>query len=89
MTFCPYCSSRLIRFVKHRHEPERYHEAPVHWFCRHCWQEIPEVYLERVEAASGEPGRSLHHTHSHSHFHSYSQNEAACRWLVAVASSEV
>lgn len=46
MKSCPYCSNRLIRCIQHWHSPERSHETRIYWFCRHCWQKVPESYLE-------------------------------------------
>lgn len=33
MNICPCCSGKLLRHVRH---------GNVYWFCRHCWQEMPE-----------------------------------------------
>lgn len=41
MTACPCCSHPMTRHV-------RSHE--VHWFCRHCWQDMPSDYQANHEA---------------------------------------
>ena len=33
MNICPCCSDHLLRHVRH---------SDVYWFCRHCWQEMPD-----------------------------------------------
>lgn len=33
MNICPCCSGNLLRHARH---------GNVYWFCRHCWQEMPE-----------------------------------------------
>ena len=33
-TICPCCSTPLLRHLDRRHE---------YWFCRHCWQEMPDL----------------------------------------------
>ncbi|MBD2361575.1 hypothetical protein H6G36_10350 [Anabaena minutissima FACHB-250] len=37
MTNCPCCSSLLLRHIRN---------SQVHWFCRHCWQDMPVFYRE-------------------------------------------
>ncbi|BAZ10028.1 hypothetical protein NIES4071_18420 [Calothrix sp. NIES-4071] len=34
MATCPCCSHRMIRHVRHRQ---------VSWFCRSCWQDMPNI----------------------------------------------
>jgi hypothetical protein len=31
---CPYCAGTLLRHIK---------GASLHWFCRHCWQIVPDL----------------------------------------------
>ena len=33
MNICPCCSDHLLRHVRY---------GKVYWFCRHCWQEMPQ-----------------------------------------------
>jgi predicted amidophosphoribosyltransferase len=38
-TICPCCSSPLLHHLDHHRE---------YWFCRHCWQEMPD--FEHIKA---------------------------------------
>lgn len=40
---CPYCSDRLTRHIQ---------QQQVYWFCRSCWQRIPDLELDRVDLSS-------------------------------------
>ncbi|WP_339394240.1 hypothetical protein [Nostoc sp. UHCC 0870] len=37
MTNCPCCSRLLLRHIR---------DSEVHWFCPHCWQDMPVFYRE-------------------------------------------
>lgn len=43
MSDCPCCSNQMLRHV-------RSHQ--VHWFCRHCWQEMPHLDSAKSQSAS-------------------------------------
>ena len=34
LTVCPCCSTPMLHHLKHGRE---------YWFCRHCWQEMPDL----------------------------------------------
>jgi len=34
MSHCPCCSNRMLRHVRNHQ---------IHWFCRQCWQEMPDL----------------------------------------------
>ena len=34
LTICPCCSTPMLRHFGHQRE---------YWFCRHCWQEMPDL----------------------------------------------
>ena len=34
LTICPCCSTPMLRHLDRRRE---------YWFCRHCWQEMPDL----------------------------------------------
>lgn len=37
---CPCCSRTMIRHLNHQR---------MYWFCRHCWQEMPDLTaVERI-----------------------------------------
>lgn len=36
MTNCPCCDNQLLRHIRGKN---------VYWFCRSCWQEMPELSL--------------------------------------------
>ena len=38
--FCPLCSTTLIHQISNHRE---------YWFCRHCWQEMPNLESERSQ----------------------------------------
>jgi hypothetical protein len=43
MNTCPCCSHVLLRHI-------RSHE--VYWFCRNCWQEMPEMSVKKMNLES-------------------------------------
>ncbi|MEM8719073.1 MAG: hypothetical protein AAGE84_07155 [Cyanobacteria bacterium P01_G01_bin.39] len=47
---CPCCSSPLLHHVSNHGE---------YWFCRHCWQEMPDVELKPDKKAHIPHKRSL------------------------------
>lgn len=38
MTICPCCSGVLLPHIRG--------DSEIHWFCRHCWQDMPVFSLE-------------------------------------------
>nr|WP_084226917.1 hypothetical protein [Nostoc sp. KVJ20] len=38
MTNCPCCSNQMLRHIRLQE---------TYWFCRHCWQEMPNLSSER------------------------------------------
>ncbi|MEL6786933.1 MAG: hypothetical protein AAFO76_05875 [Cyanobacteria bacterium J06607_15] len=38
---CPCCRSILLHHVSNRRE---------YWFCRHCWQEMPDLEVLKLKA---------------------------------------
>lgn len=34
LTICPCCSTPMLHHLEHGRE---------YWFCRHCWQEMPDL----------------------------------------------
>ena len=44
-TICPCCSRPLLHHLDHHRE---------YWFCRHCWQEMPDLSanLEKKQQSS-------------------------------------
>ncbi|HEY9625455.1 MAG TPA: hypothetical protein V6C78_34365 [Crinalium sp.] len=34
MSHCPCCKNQMLRHIQHHH---------IYWFCRHCWQEMPDL----------------------------------------------
>ncbi|WP_377962625.1 hypothetical protein [Almyronema epifaneia] len=49
MTSCPYCSSNVLRHIRHN---------KVYWFCQHCWQEVPEL-SQAIENKRWQPSAVL------------------------------
>ncbi|MFB2921503.1 hypothetical protein ACE1CB_23940 [Aerosakkonema sp. BLCC-F2] len=49
MTNCPCCSYQMVRHVR-RHQTD--------WFCRHCWQEMPNLCAEQNKTILGLSGSS-------------------------------
>lgn len=47
---CPCCSSPLLHHVNSRGE---------YWFCRHCWQEMPDVELKQERKVQSHRKNSL------------------------------
>jgi hypothetical protein len=39
MSNCPCCSNQMQRHIRSRQ---------IYWFCRHCWQEMPNLDSDRV-----------------------------------------
>ncbi len=37
MISCPCCSGLLLPHIRH---------SEVHWFCRHCWQDMPVFSMQ-------------------------------------------
>lgn len=37
MITCPCCSGLLLPHIRH---------SEVHWFCRHCWQDMPVFSMQ-------------------------------------------
>ncbi|MHC5896053.1 hypothetical protein [Nostoc sp.] len=37
MTNCPCCSNQMLRHIRLQQ---------TYWFCRHCWQEMPNLILK-------------------------------------------
>ncbi len=40
LTICPCCSTPLLHHLGNHRE---------YWFCRHCWQEMPDLGLAKHE----------------------------------------
>ncbi|MEH1946052.1 MAG: hypothetical protein V7K77_03525 [Nostoc sp.] len=38
MTNCPCCSNQMLRHIRLQE---------TYWFCRHCWQEMPNLSLDK------------------------------------------
>lgn len=38
MISCPCCSNQMVRHIQNQ---------KLHWFCRHCWQEMPNLNSDR------------------------------------------
>ncbi|MUG96292.1 hypothetical protein F7734_29720 [Scytonema sp. UIC 10036] len=51
MTTCPCCSNQLLRHIR---------KNQVSWFCRSCWQEMPELNSRNLNSLS--MGRSTQFT---------------------------
>ncbi len=43
MADCPFCSNTMVRHIQHKN---------LHWFCRHCWQNMPVYDLNRYSGLS-------------------------------------
>ena len=55
MTNCPLCESKLLAHIRDQH---------LYWFCRHCWQEIPNLADQVQERRqSNLKERPRHQTH--------------------------
>ncbi|MBW4565129.1 MAG: hypothetical protein KME32_29340 [Mojavia pulchra JT2-VF2] len=56
MNYCPCCSDVLLQHIN---------GSKIYWFCRHCWQEMPESLSQRVgllsENVVEELPKILHH----------------------------
>ena len=50
LVVCPCCSSPLLHHVSNHGE---------YWFCRHCWQEMPDFELKQEKRASKSHKNSL------------------------------
>jgi len=44
MATCPSCSDIMTRHLYH---------GKIYWFCRNCWQRLPEPYMEQVNLCLG------------------------------------
>lgn len=50
MKVCPCCSGQMQRHIE-KHQ--------IYWFCRHCWQEMPEIETIDRKASVNLTGSSL------------------------------
>ncbi|HEY9803667.1 MAG TPA: hypothetical protein V6D25_25215 [Leptolyngbyaceae cyanobacterium] len=77
MITCPCCSGLLLPHIRS--------DAQIHWFCRHCWQDMPvfslktPVYFTRIRVESF--SHNFHNQQQSYNFDSISQRQTINGWV--------
>ncbi len=77
MISCPCCSGLLLPHIRS--------DAQIHWFCRHCWQDMPVFSIKTPVYFSGiiveRFSRNFQNQQQANQADSISQHQTINRWV--------